>query len=316
MESPAQSKNVSILVPLDGSYLAEHAIPYGRAIAGPEGRLIFLEVLPAPEPIRGPLGDQIVDAEQAGDMLVDEANTRLSETTNRWRPVSGEVEVETRHGSPIDQILKFAKDQGSAYIVMASHGKGALRRLAFGSVADEIARNSPIPVLLIHTGGEEPAIEAVTIKRLILPMDGSELSQAAIPVAIDVGSRLKSPAIVLQAVTPEVIATTYPGTEAYYASDVYDELITQQENAAKEEMAQESAKLTKVGIEATPMVLVGSIVEAIQRVVEPGDIIIMTSHGRTGIRRFVLGSVAERLTRSGVAPVLLVPAPGRNEAVD
>ena len=195
---------------------------------------------------------------------------------------------------------------------MASHGKGAIKRLAFGSVADEIARTSPIPVLVIHTGGEEPTIEAVAIKRLLLPLDGSELAKAAIPVAIDVGTRLKTPAVVVQAITPEVIATTYPGSESYYAADVYDDLLTQQ-RTAKTEMAQEAETLTKAGVEAMALALIGSIGEAIESIIQDGDIILMTSHGRTGIRRFVLGSVAERSVLR-VAPVLLVPAPGRSES--
>jgi nucleotide-binding universal stress UspA family protein len=314
METAPQSNSVSVLVPLDGSYLAEHAIPYGRALAGQEGQVVFLEVMPEPEPIRGLLGDLIVNAEEAGKMYEEESITRLSDTAERWKQVAGEVQIETRQGAPTEQILKFAQEQNCDYIVMASHGKGALHRLAFGSVADEVARTSPTPVLMIHTGGEEPTIEAVSIKRLILPMDGSELAKAAIPVAIDIGKRLKAPAVVVQAITPDVVATTYPGTEAYYAADVYDELITQQENAAKAEMAQEAETLTKAGVDATASVLIGSVGEAIESVTAPGDIIIMTSHGRTGIKRFVLGSVAERLIRSGVAPVLLVPAPGRSEA--
>jgi nucleotide-binding universal stress UspA family protein len=314
METAPHSTKGAVLVPLDGSYLAEHAIPYGRALAGPEGQLIFLEVIPEPEPIRGLMGNLIVNEEDAGEMYVNETISRLSETADRWKPVAGEVQLEVRNGAAVEQILTFAQEQGCAYIAMATHGHGALKRLAFGNVADEIARTSPIPVLMIHTGGEEPKIEGVSIKRLILPLDGSELAKAAIPVAIDIGKRLKASAIVIQAVTPEVIATTYPGTEAYYAADVYDELISQQENAAKAELTPEAETLTKAGVEASVVVLIGSVGEAIESTAEPGDLIIMTSHGRTGIKRFVLGSVAERLIRSGVAPVLLVPAPGRTEA--
>jgi len=314
METAPDSTKGSVLVPLDGSYLAEHAIPYGRALAGPKGRVTFLEVIPEPEAIRGLMGNLIVNEEEAGKMYVVETMTRLSETAERWKPVAGEVQLEVRHGASVEQILTFAREQGCAYVVMASHGKGALKRLAFGSVADEIARTSPIPVLMIHTGGEEPAIEGVSIKRLLLPLDGSELAKAAIPVAIEIGKRLNAPAVLIQAVTPEVIATTYPGTEAYYAADVYDELISQQENAAKAELTPEAETLSKAGVEATVVVLIGSVGEAIESTTEPGDLIIMTSHGRTGIKRFVLGSVAERLIRSGVAPVLLVPAPGRTEA--
>jgi nucleotide-binding universal stress UspA family protein len=314
MDTPSQSSEISVLIPLDGSPLAEHAIPFGRALAGPGGTVVFLEVMPEPEPIRGLLGDLIVNAEEAGEMLEEETITRLDETAGRWEAVAGDVQLETRQGAPAEQMLKFAQEQDCRYIAMASHGKGALQRLAFGSVADQVARTSPIPVLMIHTEGKKPAIEAISIKRLILPMDGSELAKAAIPVAIDIGKRLKTPALVMQAVTPEVIATTYPGTESYYAADIYDELITQQENTAKDELAPATEKLTKAGVEATAQVLIGSVGEAIESVVQLGDIIIMTSHGRTGIKRFVLGSVAERLIRSGVAPVLLVPAPGRSEA--
>jgi nucleotide-binding universal stress UspA family protein len=314
METTPQDANVSVLVPLDGSHLAEHAIPLGRALAGPEGEVAFLEVLPTPEPIRGLLGDLVVSAEDAGEMYEEEARTRLTDAAERWKSVVGQVSVETRTGEPVDQILSFATEKGFSYIAMASHGKGALERLAFGSVADEISRTSPIPVLMIHPKGEAPAITPATIKRLIVPLDGSELAKAALPVVIDIAKRLKVPVITMQAITPEILATAYPATEGYYAADIYDELISQQEEQGKAEMEQEAERLKQAGIEATPMVLVGSAVDAVERIAEPGDIIVMTSHGRTGIRRFVLGSVAERLIRSGPAPVLLVPAPGRSEA--
>jgi nucleotide-binding universal stress UspA family protein len=316
METPAQSTNVSVLAPLDGSYLAEHAIPYGKAVAGPRGRLILLEVVHGPEPIRGLLGDTIVDAQHAGEVFDIEARTRLADAAERWKPVVGEVQIETRQGNPTAQIIAFAEEQHCNYIAMASHGKGALHRLAFGSVTDEVARTSPVPVLIVHPKSEKPTIEAKVIKRMILPMDGSKLAEAALPVAIDLGKRLNLPAVVVRAITPEAIATMYPGTEAFYAADVYDDIITQQEKEAKAEVEAEAAKLVQAGVEAKPRVLIGSAVDAIENIVEPGDIVVMTSHGRTGIKRLVLGSVAEQLIRSAIAPVVLVPAPGRKEAAE
>ena len=110
METAPQSKNVSVLVPLDGSFLAEHAIPYARALAGPEGQVVFLEVIPEPEPIRGLLGDLIVNAEEAGEMYEEETITRLSETADRWK--RSPAKSKSKHAK-VRQLSRFSSSPRS-----------------------------------------------------------------------------------------------------------------------------------------------------------------------------------------------------------
>jgi nucleotide-binding universal stress UspA family protein len=303
-----------VLVTFDGSPIAEQAIPYGRAIAGSDGQVIILEVLPEAEPMRGLLGDTIASAEEVSEIFDTETSSELTALRDSWKPVVGDLHTQTIVGDPKEQIVKFAVENGIRYIVMASRGHGAVRRLVFGSVADAVARSSPLPVLVVHPKEDKAEPKTLTFSRLIVPLDGSELARAALPVAAELGKRLGLSVLLLHAIDPNFIASAYPGTEAYYTAELYDQLISEQEDLAQKDLVEVAAYLKQANVEASWVVMNGGPIDSIEQQVKEGDLIVMTSHGRSGLKRWVMGSTAERLIRTGPVPVLLVPAPGRDEA--
>jgi nucleotide-binding universal stress UspA family protein len=195
-------------------------------------------------------------------------------------------------------------------IVMASHGRGAVGRWTFGSVADRVARGSLIPVTIICPEPDE-GIAGVEVRRIVVALDGSDLSHRALPVARDLAVRLSVPVLLVQAINPA--ASLYPSLAAgaVASEDVFEETFHSEEEQAAGNLRNAEQQLRARGIEVTTSVQVGPTIAAIESVVEPGDVIVITSHGRSGIRRWLLGSVAERLIRCALAPVILVPAAER-----
>ncbi|MFL5758272.1 MAG: universal stress protein [Thermomicrobiales bacterium] len=309
----ATSNDAKVLVPLDGSTNAEQAIPYGRAIAGKSGQVTLLKVLPKAEATRGLLGETAAAAWEVDETPNTELRTEMSETTAQSK-LAAELHTATATGDPKAQIVKFAQDNGYDYIVMASRGRGAVGRFIYGSVADAVARTTPVPVLIVHPKENESRGDTVAIDRLVVPLDGSDLARAALPVATELGRRLKLPTLLVHAIDPNFVATANPGTEAYYTADVYDQLVGELEDSAQKDLVAAAATLNEAGVEASWVVVNGGAIDSIEQRLKDGDVIIMTSHGRSGLKRWVMGSVSERLVRTGPAPVMLVPAPGRDEA--
>lgn len=290
-----------LLVPLDGSPLAEHAIPYARALAKPGTDITLIEVVPAPRDLAGPFAFSGIPAEEmlrfdreAAERYLDAAAAALRAAT-AGVTVRAVVEV----GDPAVEIVRGAGQTAAGVIVIASHGRGALGRFAFGSVADRVARNAPIPVLIARAQNQPP-VPPVPIRRLLVPLDGSERAERALPVAAALARRLSLPIHVISVVDAAQIAfiTTAPEVFAAVRSAWHAE--------AQETVAQAVARLTADGLAASGAVVEGAAAETIANSAQAGDVIVLTSHGRGGVMRWVLGSVAEKLVREGPVPVLLV----------
>jgi nucleotide-binding universal stress UspA family protein len=189
-------------------------------------------------------------------------------------------------------------------IAMATRGRGALGQLIFGSVANRVARVSPVPLMLIHPTDDTPS--RPNHQRIVVPYDGSELATEAFPLAASLSKQLNLPV--------HLIETVYEPASA--APDfVIGNVIGAAKDAASEDLERATAQLRELGVEATSEVLVGSPFSAISLATRPGDILSVTSHGRTGVHRWLLGSVAEKLVQQATAPVILVPAKARQHLV-
>jgi nucleotide-binding universal stress UspA family protein len=299
---------IRVLVPLDGSSLAEQAIPYAATIAGQTGKVVFLHVTPTPEPIRALSGRVSATEEEVRTIDQQRANETLRTAAERWQEVlENTPELIVKTGDPAEEILQTADEQSSTYLVMASHGRGAVQRLAFGSVADRIARTSKIPALIVRPADAEIEPGPAQIRRLLVPLDGSSLSEEALPVAANLATGLQLPVHLVQAINPSAVLLPTPGSAAYPA-EVYTELAQELETEARNNLEKAGTGLSARGLSYTSSVAEGAPVIVIEDTAEDGDIIVMASHGRSGLKRWLLGSTAEKLVRSGPAPVLLVPA--------
>ncbi|MGH2532840.1 MAG: universal stress protein [Thermomicrobiales bacterium] len=304
----------SILVPLDGSPLAEQAIPYAAALAGDDAQLLFLQVTLDPEPVRGPLGDVTVSREEVAATYQEAGQRELQQAAERWQAVAPRVEIDVVSGDPAEEIMRVCQKRGCELIALATRGRGALGRWTFGSVADRVARTSTVPVLLVRPQDAESEIRRPHVRRLVVPYDGSELAAEAIPVAQRLATRLGVEVHLLQAVNPAAITMPYPSMEAAYSAELLAELDQQLEQEAQTSLAEVARPLAEAGVKVTTAVVVGDPAGAIEEATTDGDLIVMTSHGRSGVRRWLLGSVAEKLVRGGSAPVVLVPASARAQA--
>jgi nucleotide-binding universal stress UspA family protein len=266
-----------ILVPLDGSPEAEQALPYAETLAEPGCQLILLEVAPDPD----------------------------DEFSLLARHADSCARLETARGDPAEQILRTAHDLGVGAIVMTTHGRGALGRWAFGGVADAVMRRSPIPVMIVRPDGAQPE---PAMRRLVVLLDGSSLAERALPFAQTLARRLGAPVHLVTAIDPVSLVPSAIAPALAFDAEIYDETLSQVQGAAEAGLAQASDTLREAGVDVSWEVLSGSPYFVIADALRPGDVVVMTSHGRSGVARMVMGSVAEKLIREGPAPVILVPS--------
>jgi nucleotide-binding universal stress UspA family protein len=296
-----------ILVPLDGSELATVAIPWARALATPETEIVLFRVVPEPAPLIELAGTSRYPAARILSHRIDDATEYLTDVAGTLGDAAQRVSTGVVAGDAPDAILDAAEEHKADLIIMATHGHGFMGRVLIGSVADRVARAATMPVLLIHPvrgAGAARVDDAVAVARIVVPLDGSDRARQALPVARSLAQQLAVP-IHLVRVLPtakEIAAQRASRDDAYYA---------EQTTAITDALAEEARAVAAEGITTTSETIVGAPAEAIVDGTREGDLIVMTSHGLGGVRRWLLGSVAERLIRTSAAPVVLVPVAER-----
>ena len=307
-----------VLAPVDGSTRALRAVPWAAKLAGPDGTVVLLRAVP-PQPDYAETLFSLVGAEETVQEIqnawtqtakadMDEAAALLSESKVAVEQILAE-------GEPDEAIVAAAARRGVEMIAMASHGRGAVGRAIFGSVADRVARTAPVPVLILRTPDED-VDPNVVLSRIVVPLDGSEIAERALPVASELARHLGTPVYVMRAVDAATALPLAPGVfgaAPAVDAEVADEIWQEAEAEARSTVTAAVSQLKAEGVEASGAIANGSPFFAISEATQPGDLLILTSHGRGGVRRWLLGSVAEKLVREVDAPVMLVPAVERGE---
>jgi nucleotide-binding universal stress UspA family protein len=308
-----------VLAPVDGSTRALRAVPWAAKLAGPSGTVVLLRVVP-PQPAYAETIFSLVGDEDAVQGIQNAwtqvARTDLEEAAALLSGSHVAVEQMVAEGEPDEEIVAAAARRGVEMIAMASHGRGAVGRVIFGSVADRVARTAPVPILILRVPDED-ADHGVVVSRIVVPLDGSQIAERALPVAGQLSRQLAAPVHVVRAVDP---ASTLPmasgvfGAAPALSADVTDQIWKEAESEARSTVTAAVSRLQAEGIDASGAILNGSPFFAISEATQAGDLLVLTSHGRGGVRRWLLGSVAEKLVREADAPVLLVPAPERDQS--
>jgi nucleotide-binding universal stress UspA family protein len=285
-----------ILVPLDGSPAAEVALAFVDMIPGRQ--VTLLQVVPDS-------GVPMYGGTSAGEVWrttqETEANAYLSQVGAPLRRQDHELATVTAFGDPADWIIAHGGD--ADLIVMTTHGRGAGGRALFGSVADRVARQAPTPTLLVRA---DQGRAAAIVTRILVPLDGSDMAREALPLAAALARELGVPVHLVRVIDDDVVrASVVAGA---IAAQAYAQKVEAVRLAATEELAAAAAALRDQGIEASTEVLSGFPAAALLEVIAATDLIVMTTHGRGGIQRLLLGSVAETLVREATAPVLLLRA--------
>ncbi len=292
-----------ILVPLDGSPLAERALPYADALARATGASLTL-MTAIEHDQDGMLARLPALRERLEHGARDQAAQYLERSAALLRAWGRTVSTLITGGRPAEEILDAAERLDAALIAMATHGRGGLQRWLVGSVADKVMRLSPRPTLLVRPAEEQGPLQPLTLSRLMVPLDGSPLAEQALTPAVEVahgaGARL-----LLVRVEPWV-ATTLAATGEAAALVNVDELETAVAREAEQYLADVRGRLP-ADLPVETAVLRGfpalELIAYAER--ERVDLTVMSTHGRGGLERLVLGSTADRLVRAGL-PCLLV----------
>ncbi len=308
-----------ILIPLDGSTRAESAIPVAARIARAYGASItLLRVVETPVEYGSHPTPPASYAKEAINADLAEATSYL-ETVAKAEELAGiEVATKALFGAVAPTIIAAAKINHSSLVVMCSHGYTGFKRWMLGSVADHIARHSTTPVLILRESAPVPAIAAKQPVRALVALDGSPLSEAVFePVAYLVSALAASTSqqgeLHLLRVVDLPFGSGKLKSQTYIDSKTRDEAI----KVAQDYLETLSAHLkmgglanldiaVKTKVESDP-----DVAEAIIKQTEDGpvDLIAMATHGRGGMRHFVMGSVTERVLHHSKLPLLIVRPP-------
>ena len=283
-----------ILVPLDGSETAEAALAYVQVLPSHRVRLLAVE---------SDRADLTAICTAARD-----CQTYLEAIAEPLREQGRHVETMVVFGNPAGQIIALAAT--ADLVVIGSHGHGAVGRFVLGSVADQVARHAPVPTLIVRGGPE--AAPAVRLTRIVVPLDGSTLAEQALPVAATLAADLGIPIHLVRVLDVDALrATVQAGIHAAAAYMRSQEAV---QHSAEEYLAERVQELRNQDCAATSAVLLGSPAVTLLDAMRSDDLVVMTTHGRGGVRRWLLGSVADKLLRAAAAPILLVPPSGPEPA--
>ncbi len=290
-----------IMVPLDGSELAETAIPYVRELAGQLGAEVYLlHVCPIEH--RG--------YHHMHQIYLDEVakNLKLWIKENSLPGQEPNIQSEVILGDPVKVIFEYVKQKSISMVALTSHGTSGLRAWAMGSVADRVVREVGVPTLLIRIKKGKSFTEQKLIRKILLPLDTSDASKAAVPYAIELASKLNA----------DITLFTMARTVYAYVSDTgmetglgFDgEIVDAANKKHTEEYLQGvEDEIRKAGVQVTHASYLGlsaayEILE-MEKKIQP-DLIVMATRGRSNIARWALGSVAEKVLVEGDRPILMI----------
>jgi nucleotide-binding universal stress UspA family protein len=291
----------TILVPLDGSSLAEQAVPYATRLARSTGGRLVLVQATLTEPLPG-------QAERvARAAATHRAEVELVVLVDRLRGEGVAAEARTYYEDAATAILDAAAQEAADLMVMSTHGRSGLGRWMYGSVADRVLRTAPIPVLLVPAActGSWPTDRRL---RFLVPLDGSPLAEEALGPASELAQALDAEMLLLQVVEyPLPLVGDSTGYVPPWDQDA--------ELAGAKRYLEEVAGALRVAgrtvtalAVAAPLSQAGQVGVTIAAVAHEQQVnaIAMATHGRGGLARLVMGSVATGVLQHATVPVLIV----------
>lgn len=293
-----------IIVPLDGSEPSQAALAYAANI--PTDELVLLHVMVDREVV---VPDWILRRDSARKENTPEES--MEKVAEGLRTPERKVTVDIRIGDVAEEIIAAGKK--ADLIVMTTHGRGAAGRVIFGSMADRVVRHGSTPTLLVRMG--ELTRNPRTPNRVVCALDGSPIAERGLAAAIRLARSLNLPLHLVRSVGLQDVKTALRDTRTDWLapSDMHPELYDQTLEKVKEEattylndkMNQAKSELETV----TTEMIEGSVPFTLMWAVDVDDILVITTRGRGGYKRWSLGSVAEKLIREAPCPVFLERGP-------
>ena len=296
-----------MLIPLDGSRAAEKVLPYARALGGvlkvPVELLAVVDIGEMAKHMTAAktrfLDTMVEEAERTSRDYLQTISAKVTGVSIKWTITKGRAE---------DVIIEQAAADKNSLIAMATHGRSGLDRWMLGSVTEKVLRGCENPLLLVRASEAIDEAEKVALKTVIVPLDGSELAESVFPTVIALAKTMDLEVVLFRAY--HIPYNAYAGEDVYSAIN-YEELLASVKDDATEYLKNKTAQLKGQGLAKVSYVakegLSADEIIAIGRAT-PENLIAMCSHGRSGVKRWVLGSVTETVVRHSGDPVLVVRA--------
>jgi nucleotide-binding universal stress UspA family protein len=294
-------------VPLDGSSVAEQALPVAVAIA--ERARCKIKLVLVHQPL---LGIEPGPAYTKMELAMEKANRDyLRSVVARYRERLGRTLTSAVLEGPVASTLaRYGRELSADLVVMTTHGRGGIRRAWLGSVADQLIRTSEVPILVVRAHDHDQA-PSVNLGEILVPLDGSPLAESVLEPVTALARLWDAEISLIQVVSP-VILTSDPLLP--FPVGYSDQVTRIRREAAQDYIRDVAERLREAGVKASGVaVMGGAVAETLLDLARPERVGLMATatHGRGGLRRLVLGSVADKLVRGAEVPVLVVRPRGR-----
>lgn len=283
-----------ILVPLDGSDLAEKALPYAKTIAKlKNSEVIFFAV-------------SVTTSGGRRDRLL---KSYLDVNAKSLESQGIKVSTAVTYGDVAEDIIEYADKHKVDLIIISTHGYSGIKRWMLGSVTQKVLYGTCTPVLLIKS--KSPEISRLEFKKILIPLDGSLFSEATFPYVEELTKDTNSEIMLLQVSEPPVVPSygnrpINPTWEKYR-----DTLWAEIHQQSIEYLKKVQTDLRKRGVKIKSQVIKGELGEVAQSIMQTAkkenvDLVAIATHGHTGVSRWVYGSVTNRIVEESLQPVLLI----------
>ena len=277
-----------ILVPMDGSPLAEQVLPYVRLLANSLAAPIELMrvINPVPQELSDPAHGLYTD--QVSASFKDQAEHSLNGYLESLKEMDVEVSSIAQEGEAAARIVDEASRGADTLIAMATHGRSGIGRWVLGSITDKVLHATTNPLFIVRGRPDGSTTGKANIDNIIVPLDGSAVAEQILPHAINLS----------RALGVKIIAFTIIPTEESHAHE-------------EDHLRQLGERLLREGANSfEARVLHGSPAKAIVDMTHemPDSLVAITTHGHSGVGHGVMGSVTDRVVRYSGAPVLVTRA--------
>lgn len=304
-----------MLVPLDGSELAEVALSYAKELAGRLDLELFLLHVYDPHGSESQF-IRLLYIERGAEIA--EMQSRGVQTKTGATPGGKAVEArgEGVAGHPAEEIIRFASENNIDLILMATHGRSGVKRWVLGSVADKVLPAAEVPIWLVRAAIPEEIVHIVhdewPKRTMLIPLDGSKLAESVLPhveaLAKQRGAELVQ--IVLLRVTEEPFITSdYPEASMQLTWEEHVRRIKEHfGQKAERYLVEVQQRLAKAGLNVRSEVLMGKPADEIISYAHNNhpNLVVMATHGYSGINRWEYGSVADKVLHGVTSPIFMV----------
>jgi nucleotide-binding universal stress UspA family protein len=285
-----------ILVPLDGSLLAERALaPATNFAEAMSAKLTLLRVVPQFAILAA---DPMLYEEM--NRLGDEESLSYLRSKADALNLSVPINVTSETGQPADTIIQFAENHKVDLIMISSHGRSGLNRWVYGSVAERVMRQAPCATTIINA---RLVHELPLCRKILVPLDGSDLAERALEPGRQLAAAMGADLHLLRVAT-----SAHQLMETSSMKEVFDEIEDKEVQEAETYLKSKYSDVSDGQVFIKVDVAKGTVAESIVNYAAEQQInmIVISSHGRTGLQRWVYGSVAEKVLRSACCATMII----------